>query len=327
MRRLGVPPESIPKHGSPNGAAHNVRCPWFHRHSNEDKNPSCSIYADGTRMHCFACDYDIDGPEFLERWKSLTKAQAYREFLGLAATRPAAAFPAKRAVPKPVSVSLGTLNESDMDQIARLRAIDVAAVQWACSLGVLHFSHQCGHRSSVLTDQSRRVAEARCLDGSHYPAWKNVGARKAHTIKGSDKSWPVGASLLRHYVDLRAVMLVEGGPDYLAALHFIHQFRSSGIMPMAMLGKAVIHADAVQLMKGRHVRIYPHNDPDRGGLKAALKWGAQLNQVGCRVDYFHFDGLRRANGTPVKDLNDLTTVDPQHLQNASELHRLQSLLP
>lgn len=327
MRRLGVPPESIPKYGSPISVAQNVRCPWFHLHSNEDKKPSCSIYADGTRMHCFACGYDIDGPEFIRRWKNQTRAQAFREFLSLAATRPAATLPTKRGASKAIDVSLGTLNEFDMDQIASLRAIDVAAVRWAGALGVLHFSQQCGYRSWVLTDPSRRIVEARRLDGRNYPGWENVGERKAHTIKGSDKSWPIGAELLRQGIEVRAIMLVEGGPDYLAALHFIHQFRVAGIMPVAMLGKAEVHPDAVQLMKGRHVRIYPHNDPDEGGLRAALKWGAQFNQVGCRFDYFRFDGLRRVDGKAVKDLNDLTAVHPQHLQSALEFRRLQSLLP
>lgn len=327
MRLIGVPPTSIPKYRASNSTAQNVRCPWFHRHSNQDKNPSCSIYANGTRIKCFVCGYNLDGPEFLKRWKNVSSAQAIRSFSSLAVGRPPVVIPAKREAATMVSVDLRSLSEADKAQIARLRAIDVSAVEWACRLGALHFSQVCGYRSWVLTDGTMRIAEARRLDGTKYPEWGNVGERKAHTIKGSEKSWPVGIELLRRHAELRAVVLVEGGPDYLAALHWIHQFQRRDILPVAMLGKAEMHPEAVQLMRGHRVRIYPHNDPDGGGLKTAVRWSTQLSQSGCQVDLFHFDGLNRTNGQPVKDLNDLTTINPHHLQIPQDQQKLHFLLP
>jgi hypothetical protein len=327
MRQLGIPPESIPKNKALHGRAQSVRCPWFNHHSHEDKKPSCSIYANGTRIHCFVCDYNLDGPGFLQRWKNIPQAQAIRDFIHSAQGWPMSGLPVKRMAPKVVVVELSPLSDWDREHIARSRVIDVTAVRWACELGVLHFSSVCGYRSWVLTDGSKRIAEARRLDGQNYPEWENVGERKAHTIKGSEKSWALGAELLHRHADVRAIMLVEGGPDYLAALHWIYSFQRTDILPVAMLGKAGMHPDALQLLKGRRMRIYPHNDPDGGGLKAASQWAAQLRHVGCEVDLFQFDGLYRTNGQPVKDLNDLTTIDQQLVQNPSQLQKLQFLLP
>ncbi len=328
MRRLGVPLESIPKHSALPGKAQSVRCPWLHRHSHRDSKPSCSIYAGGTRIHCFVCGYDLDGPAFLKQWKSIPNAQAIKDFIGLAADKPIVLNPSTKIVsPKMVCADLHPLSEADKEQIARDRVIDVAAVRWACELGVLGLDTVCSCRSWVLVDTSKRIAEARRIGGLNFPGMANLQERKAHTLKGSDKSWPIGASLLHQYSDVRAIMLVEGGPDFLAALHFLHLFNAQGIIPIAMLGKAEIHPDAVRLIRGLRARIYPHNDPDGGGLKAANQWAVQLRQVGCQVDLFRIDGLSRTNGQPVKDLNDLTTIDAMHLQNPDQLLKLQSLLP
>jgi len=327
MRQLGVPSRSIPKQECSKDQAQSVPCPWAHLHRHKDKKPSCSIYKNGTRIHCFACNYDMDGPEFLRRWRKLSNGQAIQEFINLAKVRPMSAMPVKTAERTAVSVVLSPLSEFDQEQIALKRALHVAAVRWACSLGVLNASQVCGCRSWVLTDGSRRIAEVRRLNGQNFPQLETLGERKAHTIKGSDKSWALGCELLRQYESVRGIMLVEGGPDYLAALHFLESFGVPGIMPSAMLGKSEMHPEAVQLIKGRRVRIYPHNDPDGGGLKAAHGWAAQLRAVGCQVDLFSFAGLRRLDGQPVKDLNDLTMIDQQHNQNTAFLQQPLILFP
>jgi hypothetical protein len=93
-----------------------------------------------------------------------------------------------------------------------------------------------------------------------------------------------------------------------------------------MLGRgtgAKIDPAALELMRGRRVRIYPHNDADGGGVKGARQWAAQLHAVGCTVDLFEFSDLQRADGTPIKDLNDCTTG----LDEASAAHLCRTLLP
>ena len=52
-----------------------------------------------------------------------------------------------------------------------------------------------------------------------------------------------------------------------------------------------------------------HNDP--AGQEAAQRWSSRLSVVAHRIEVFQFTGLVRADGQPVKDLNDLCPVDPE----------------
>jgi hypothetical protein len=116
-------------------------------------------------------------------------------------------------------------------------------------------------------------------------------------------------------------MLCEGAGDLLAALYFIHLAgREVDCFPITMLGASQrIHADALPLLSGKRVRIYTH--ADRSGHGAAERWAAQLVTVGAEYDASEFAGLRKADGSPVNDLNDCTSIHPD---DASEL---EGLLP
>lgn len=120
-------------------------------------------------------------------------------------------------------------------------------------------------------------------------------------------------------------MLVEGTPDYLAALHFCIERDIWDVLPIAMLGRQTgrgqIHPDALALLKGQRVRIYPHADKDGGGMEAASTWAAQLAAIGCVVDAFTFDGLTKRDGSLVNDLNDTALIHPD------QQHELESILP
>ena len=82
-----------------------------------------------------------------------------------------------------------------------------------------------------------------------------------------------------------------------------------------------IHGEALALLRGRRTRFYPHHEPSGAGGKAVSKWAAQFAAIGATVDAFDFAGLRKADGSAVKDLNDCTTIHPD---DAGEL---ESLLP
>jgi hypothetical protein len=149
-----------------------------------------------------------------------------------------------------------------------------------------------------------------------------LGGRKAHTLGGSQKSWPVGilpAKEHRHNVE--AIASIEGGPDYLATLHFALTQNRKGILPIAILGRGVsrLHPDALQYFKGRRVRIYPHNDSDKLSYETATLLARQLQQLRCEVDYFVFEGLRKASGATIKDLNDCVEVIPEQTGRLEEL--------
>jgi hypothetical protein len=132
------------------------------------------------------------------------------------------------------------------------------------------------------------------------------------SIRGSKKSWPVGTALLRQYPSFTTIMLVEGGADMLAAYHFLLRFGIRAVLPIAMLGAGAgrhgIDPEALRLFRGKHVRIYPHNDS--AGLDGLSKWLPQLERAGCTVSRASFAGTLRPDGSPAKDLNDLTSRLP-----------------
>lgn len=327
MRLIGVPKKSIPK-----ADGQNVPCPW-HR----DRTPSFGIYMNKTRAKCFVCDFNLDGPEFIAKWKNVSNKEGCRQFLKYARGHRIPVQPAPslthqasqvHCTPEPHRLVMpphGPLMESEIAGVAWKRQISVEAVKKASQLGLLYRSNVCQQSSWLLTDPARRIAEARRLSGEPFPPLGQLMSRKAHTIHGSSKSWPVGVALLESYPTARAIMLVEGGPDYLAALHFSLLMGEHNVLPIAMLGRqsgqAGIHPLALNLLRGRRVRIYPHADADGGGMKSANGWATQLHRCGCSVDFYTFNNLQRSDGTPVKDLNDLTTLHPCHY------NQIQHLLP
>lgn len=324
MRHLGVPPSSIPYVDG-----QNMSCPWH-----KDNCPSFGIYQNGARAHCFSCGWDGDGPDFIAKWVSCGRKEAVSLFCKLALVCPS--FGGTTVSPRSFTTHVKPdkrvvlcdsvpLTDYQIRQIATNRKIDVRAVDYARKLGVIQGCCLCGHPSWILLDSTQRLVEGRRLDGEWYPAFANLSARKAHTLKGSDKAWPVGVELVKCFPSVQDIMIVEGGPDYLAALHFLFLLGRVNVMPVAMLGKGAgqkgFHPDALSFLANKRIRIYPHHDPDGGGLMAAEAWAATLRQSGCSVDLFQFGGMRRRDGMPIKDLNDLTML------SSEAQHVLSQLIP
>lgn len=221
-------------------------------------------------------------------------------------------------------------NEGLQRGLAALRHVNPLAVAQAAIRGCLFFGTVCGHWSWILTDERRLCMEARRMDGKPYPAIPNsLPERKAHTLKGSVKCWPVGLAFKSGAFgtypglglnDFANVIFVEGGPDYLAAWDFSLR-NGSQSLPVAMLGagagNAGIHPEAIQRLRGRRVRVFPHFDENGAGSAAFERWKAQL--AGCTVDSFRFDGLRMADGSPVKDLNHCNRIHPDDAGELGEL--------
>lgn len=241
----------------------------------------------------------------------------------------ATATPKREEKPAPIAMKLpddatpGT--KADWRELAALRHVSIESVCAATHLGTLLFGTVCGSRCWILTDARRFIAEARRMDGKLFPAIGELSERKAHTIKGSVKSWPVGLVPSNYHPDPHAPFVVaEGGPDYLAALHFAFADKPDRLRwhPIAFLGAGTareIHTEALPLLRGRRVRLYPH--ADSAGTLAGAKWAAQFAALGATVDAFSFEGLRKATGEPIKDLNDCARIHPE---DAAEL---EGLLP
>jgi hypothetical protein len=308
MRFLGVPKDSIRDNDG------NIRCPWHHRHRHKDQNKSCSIYRNMTRMHCFVCGYNYDVIRFAAAWRKTNEREAYHFLMKNEASRQIVADEKKRIEPEGGLTLPPTrdLSSADMESIASLRQVDVAALQFAASLGILRRTDVCGEPSWLLTDSLGCIAEARTLSGVWYPAYGTLSERKAHTIRGSNKTWPLGVALLQQYQCITSIMILEGGPDLLAAYHFLLRLGIRNVLPVAMLGASAgrhgINPRALQLLRGKHVRIYPHNDPSGSG--ALANWLPQIVKAGCTVSRASFAGIMRPDGTPANDLNDLTSSLP-----------------
>jgi hypothetical protein len=264
-----------------------------------------------TRIRCFVCGYNYDISRFVAAWRKTSEKEGYRYFLQQSEGMPIVVH-GKFSEPECVLTLPTTwpLTPKEMETIAALRKIDVEALQWVAHEGILRWAKVCNEPSWLLTDSEHLVAEARTLSGALYPAFGDrLSERKAHTIRGSLKAWPVGTALLRKYTSITEIMLVEGGPDLLAAHHFLRRLGISNVLPIALLGanagKHGISPEALNLFSGRHVRIYPHNDPT--GRDSLFNWLPQLKAAGCEVSRRSFAGILRPDGTPANDLNDLTS--------------------
>jgi hypothetical protein len=304
--RLGLP-------GSPGTAC---RSPF-----RQDRHGSFSVSKCGRLFNDFGTGEAGDAIDFLALATGLSKKAATILFIEMAGGASCSPLPAKQSPPaasqprqKPVFPDLKRGTDEELQALADLRKISFAACFIARGAGLLHFETLHGHRAFLLTDDARLAAQARRLDGQ---PWDHIGA-KAWTLPGSWAAWPVGLGTGAAYP---AFMLCEGGPDLLAALHFIHERDAETLVfPVGMLGASMaIHEDALPLLAGKRIRIFPHTDP--AGAKAANRWAAQLATVGAIVDCADFTGLRKADGSPVADLNDATQIHPE------DAHELSNLLP
>jgi hypothetical protein len=209
-----------------------------------------------------------------------------------------------------------TPSKVELRAIASDRGLAVAAPEIAKRLGCLKCGCVCGFHSWVLTDPAGWNAEARRFGRLPYPVKGGLSERKAHTIRDSKKSWPVGLGVDRTLIESASlVCIVEGGPDLLAAWHFIHRAKRWEVFPISILGRCVhgLHFEAVELLKGKRVKFFPHADADDGALKQIELIGEQLRKVDCELTYFELAGLRTSNGKPAKDLNDLASLDATQL--------------
>jgi hypothetical protein len=134
-------------------------------------------------------------------------------------------------------------------------------------------------RAWAITDSTRRSVQVRRLDGQ---PWSWNGA-KAWTLGGSQANWPIGADTIAIYP---LFCLCPGGPDFLAAhgLAWLAE-RDDTMAFVCMPGEsAAIHTDALPLFKDKRGRIF--EQADLAGVKAGIRWAAQLREAGAIVDGF-----------------------------------------
>jgi hypothetical protein len=283
----------------------------------EDRSPSFSVSED--RLHW--CDFGTgergDAIEFLAKIKGISNPEAFIELLQM--VDGATHQPAKikhspaRAEPRsgPELDAIEPCSKADLWEIAKLRSIPLNGLRLAQERRLL-FAYSDPYQGPcwLITDDARRSAICRRLDGKrfHYRGaedGKKEGP-KSRNWKRSEANWPIGIAQAGGFP---AIALCEGMPDFLAAFWLAYAGAVElFVAPVCMTGAACsIHNLALPLFRGKRVRIFGH--ADEAGQGAIQRWAEQLSAIQAEVDGFFFEGLVKADGSPIKDLNDFLRTD------------------
>lgn len=210
----------------------------------------------------------------------------------------------------PERTGFGPGTDEQHRQFARLMDVSVEAVDWAVERGVLVFGDLHGQQCYGVCDQSGRMFEIRRLNGLNFPAVGELQSRRSHTVKHSQKSWPVGLPEAQSAANL---LLVEGLPDFIAAHEVIVASQlEDQWAPVAMLSAGVsISPDALPSFNGKQVLICFHNDADHQVGQAALNWRGQLQSAGStKISLLDTGKMSDLAGGGIKDLNDHPSPTP-----------------
>ena len=216
------------------------------------------------------------------------------------------------------------LNDNDISAMAHLRGIPPAVIKFVCQRGFLIRTRWRNLECFVLRDVSGRLIELRRIDGQDFPAVPdfNLGERKSHAIRGSNKGWPLG---ILEAAPLPCIAFVEGWPDFIYAHRWVLTERAEnrvGVVGM-MSANPMIDAAALPHFAGKRIRIYPHLDA--AGVKGAARWQIQLQSAGAaHVDIFNLSNIHLPDGSYASDLCDLTKLPPEQLAADPTLN---SILP
>jgi len=265
--------------------ATSCKAPW-----REDNSASFSVYDNGQKWKDHGTDEGGDAPDFLAKALTLSPEDGLRQYMELAgaANEPKSlgnlvrshdGDTSEKKIARSNWPAIDLATESEAQALANLRNLPLEGVRWAATDGALRMSTTGGHRSWIIRSACGRNAQARRLDGGVFEL--NGQALKAKTLAGSVASIPIGL-----FFDVRwpLVVLVEGGPDVLAAYSAIHRLGLlDRVQVCGMLGASLkLPSSAVATFRNRKTRILQHND--KAGYEAADRWASQIFNAGGKVD-------------------------------------------
>lgn len=284
-----------------------------------DKKESFSVYQNGEAYKDHATGESGDVIAFYMAGTGLPFANAVERLAcmaGLHEPKPTTTPNARLMFPNDFHVG----HEAELEQVSRTRRISFDAVRIASERGLIGFGTVARVPCWIVTDKARKAAQARRMDGLPFDAIGSLPARKAHTLKGSSQSWPVGILEAQPFP---AVAIVEGGPDLLAAFHFAYaEELENRVAVVAMLGASNdFPPDTIQHFTGKRIRIFAH--ADNPGIQAAKRWKAQLEAVAPgRVDIVSCGEVELTDGTTSDDLNDLARMTAEAFHDDRDLWHL-----
>jgi hypothetical protein len=168
---------------------------------------------------------------------------------------------------------LKTPTQSEIGLIAASRRLMPEAVSMAADRGLLWCGHFWNQHVWAIADRTGQSAILRRIDGCKWSR-----GQKAIMAPGSHGDRFIGVA---ESTSFPRIIIVEGGPDLLAAFQFIlttplFDYRDDFTVICAISTQSNFGQDAWRF-RDKYVQIIAHNDEP--GLKAAQKWRQQLFQV------------------------------------------------
>lgn len=296
----------------------------------QDKSPSFSIFAEDRRFKDFATGEGGDVIDFVQAATGCTPKDAICRVWDWAGGSVSTPPPTARKRPAMAAaapfdgltgLALEEPSFRDVIQIAQARdwpffaGIEIARLRGLLVTATVPHRGE-SHRAWLLTDQDRKSAQARRLDGETWSRADGDGF-KSKSLR-SDAEAPIGLADVIDQ-DRRLVLLAEGEPDALAALLIAWAspvpMEKIGVLCIPGAGRS-IRPVAAEGLRGRHVRILRH--ADEAGLRAAVDWSEDLESYGVFVDSVDLRELSRPDGAAAKDFADL-------IRRPLELEELESL--
>jgi hypothetical protein len=253
-----------------------------------------------------------------------------------------ATTPEAEVVPSMVDAPADALppEENQFKHTRRIIPGSVNAIRISASRGLPHYALDKlaeagiiqtyeGGEQWVLVDGPKMPHEAVTAEFRRYDRAVYGHGAKAHTCKGAVKGWPIALSLAMKDPS-QTIIIVEGGPDLLAAYALIEYLGRNDCVAIAILGREIMRLvpEAQRALAGRCAHIIPHRDKDASGAltsgrDAALRWATMLlEDCGATdVTWTSLEGLTRPDGQPAADLCE-ALEDGGIERNAGELHEL-----
>ena len=194
--------------------------------------------------------------------------------------------------------------------VAASRKLPISSTTRLAEAGILRTFD--GGQEWILIDGPEMPHEFVTAEFRRYDRAPFRHGAKAHTCKGATKAWPVALSLAMKDPS-QIIIIVEGGPDLLAAYALIEHLGRNDCVAVAILGREIkqLIPEAQRVFVGRNALILPHRDKSKAGeptdgQDAAVQWARMLlNDCGAAdVSMSSLEGLTRPDGQPAKDLCD-----------------------